>query len=269
MSNRTAAFGSELRNWRGRRRFSQLDLASEAGVSQRHISFLETGRATPSREMVIHLGVVLGVPLRQRNQLLLAAGFAPVYRQTDLTAPAMRQVTEVLEFILEAHEPNPAIVIDRGWNVVMANGAAGRLTTALIDPATAPVAQDVNLARLTFHPAGLRRHTVDWERTAAEMLVRLEREVADRSGDEDLQELLDEMLGYPGVSELSREPELPSPDDLLLPIHYRSGDLDLRLFSTIATIGAPYDLTLEELRLETFFPADAASAEALRSLSTT
>ena len=267
MPTRTRDFGSELRNWRTTRRFSQLELAVESGVSQRHLSFLETGRAAPSREMVIHLSVVLGVPLQQRNQLLLAAGFAPVYQQTDLSAPAMRQVTDTLEFILNAHAPNPAIVIDRRWDVVMSNSAAGRLTAALIDPATAPVDRGVNIARLAFHPAGLRKHTIDWERTAAEMLTRLEREVGDRPGDEDLAALVEEVLSYPGVAELHRRSALPTQDDLLLPVHYRSGDLDLRLFSTISTIGAPYDITLEELRLETFFPADQASAGALRALS--
>lgn len=269
MKTRTPAFGNELKQWRAIRRFSQLELAAESGVSQRHLSFLETGRAAPSREMVIHLAVVLDVPLQQRNHLLLAAGFAPLYQRTDLTAPAMRQVREVLEFILDAHEPNPAIVIDRRWDVVMSNAAAGRLTAALIGPATAPVDQGVNIARLAFHPAGLRRRTVDWERTAVEMLARLEREVTERPGDEKLEALVEEVLGYPGVAQLRRDSELPTPDDLLLPIHYRSGDLDLKLFSTIATIGAPYDITLEELRLETFFPADAPSAAALRSLSDT
>jgi transcriptional regulator with XRE-family HTH domain len=267
MSTRTQAFGSELKNWRTARRFSQLKLAVESGVSQRHLSFLETARAAPSREMVIHLSVVLDIPLHQRNQLLLAAGFAPVYQRTDLSAPAMHQVTEALEFILNAHEPNPAIVIDRRWDVVMSNTAAGRLTTALINPTTAPLEGGVNIARLAFHPAGLRQHTVDWGRTAAEMLTRLEREATDRPGDKGLEALLEEVLAYPGVADLHRYPELPTPDDLLLPIHYRNGDLDLRLFSTIATIGAPYDITLEELRLETFFPADEASAAALRALS--
>lgn len=263
----TQVFGSELKHWRTIRRFSQLELATESGVSQRHLSFLETGRAAPSREMVLHLAAVLEVPLRQRNQLLLAAGFAPVYQKTDLAAPAMRQVHHTLEFILRAHEPNPAIVIDRRWDVVMSNEAAGRLTAALIDPTTAPIDRGVNIARLAFHPAGLRRHTVDWERTASEMLMRLEREATDRPGDEGLEALLEEVLGYPGVTELKRQPELPTPNDLLLPIHYRSGKLDLRLFSTIATIGAPYDITLEELRLETFFPADASSAAAMQALS--
>jgi transcriptional regulator with XRE-family HTH domain len=261
------AFGSELKRWRTVRRFSQLELATRSDVSQRHLSFLETGRSAPSREMVIHLAMILDVPLRDRNHLLEAAGFAPVYPHTELTAPAMRQVRKVLEFILSAHEPNPAIVIDRRWDVVMSNEAAGRLTAALVDPSTAPIDGGVNVARLTFHPEGLRTCTVGWDATAADVLARLERDANHRSGDDTLENLLHEVLEYPGVAELDRKRESPTPEDLLLPVHYRTEALEVRLFSTIATLGAPFDITLEELRLETFFPADATSAAALDALA--
>ena len=259
-------FGDLLRRWRTTRRWSQLALATEAEVSQRHLSFLETGRAKPSREMVTHLGVVLEVPLRARNEMLLAAGFAPAYPETGLDEPAMNQVRHVLEFLLDAHEPFPAIVVDRRWNPVMANQAAGRFIAGFADVEAASAQVGPNLARLMFHPAGLRASIIDWETTATSLLQRLEREVADRPGDSELEAILAEVLGYPGVDRLRRPPEVPAGSDLLLPIHYRSGGVEVRMFSTIATIGAAYDVTLEELRLETFFPADPASEEALRNL---
>jgi transcriptional regulator with XRE-family HTH domain len=261
-------FGDRLRHWRTTRRFSQLALASEAMVSQRHLSFIETGKARPSREMVLHLATILELPLRTRNDLLVAAGFAPVYSETPLDEPAMDQVRGVLAFLLRAHEPNPALVADRRWNVVASNDASTRLIMALADPATLPLNDGLNLARLTFHPAGLRTVTVNWEVTAAALLERLEREVADRAGDQALQDLLDEMLGYPGVAAMRRRPRMPSGSDLLVPIHYRTADIELRLFSTFATMGAPYDITLEELRIETFFAADSDSEAELLRLAT-
>lgn len=263
----TLTFGDQLRHWRTVRRFSQLDLAAEAAVSQRHLSFIETGKSRPSREMVVHLATVLELPLRTRNELLVAAGFAPLYSETSLDEPAMDQVRTVLEFVLRAHEPNPAIVADRRWNVVASNAAAARLIVALTDPATLPVGDALNLAVLAFHPDGLRRVTANWEVTAASLLERLEREVADRAGDEVLAEVLRQVLGYPGVADLRRQPRLPTGADLLVPIHYRTDRLELRLFSTFATIGAPYDVTLEELRIETFFPADAQSAAELQRMA--
>ena len=274
----STAFGRQLKHWRTTRRFSQLALAAEAAVSQRHLSFIETGKAKPSREMVIHLATILDLPLRTRNELLVAAGYAPVYRETGLDEPAMDQVRHVLEFLLRAHEPNPAIIVDRRWNVVSSNVAATRLLVTLVDPAALPATdgeQDqpagrsrLNLARLAFHPAGLRRATVNWEATAATLLERLEREASDRAGDEALRAIIDEVMGYPGVADLRREPRLPTGGDLLMPVHYRKDGLELGLFSTFSTIGAPYDVTLEELRIETFFPVDAASEAALRSLAT-
>ncbi len=217
--------------------------------------------------MVVHLATILDLPLRTRNELLVAAGFAPVYRETALDEPAMDQVREVLGFLLRAHEPNPAIVADRRWNIVASNEAATRLIVALTDPARLPVAQGLNLVRLAFHPEGLRNVTVNWELTAATLLERLEREVADRAGDEALGLLLEESLAYPGVTELRRARRLPTGADLLVPIHYRTDEIELRLFSTFATIGAPYDVTLEELRIETFFPVDASSRATLERLA--
>ena len=262
----STAFGTALRQWRTQRRYSQLQLAAEADVSQRHVSFLETGRARPSREMVVHLAMVLDVPLRERNAMLLAAGFAPLYRETGLGEPAMAQVRHVLEFLLAAHEPFPAIVVDRRWNVVLANEAANRLTLTMLDPEIAPVCDGLNMIRLTLHPQGVRRFTVNWVEVATMVMDRLRRDVAERPSDQALRRLLAEAESYQGVTDLPRRLS-PTGNDLLVPVHYRSDDIDVRLFGTIATLGASYDVTVEELRLETFFPADPESEAALRRLS--
>jgi len=259
-------FGDLLRRWRLARRLSQLELSAMAEVSQRHLSYLENEKAAPSREMVTHLGAVLDVPLRDRNALLSAAGFAAVYPERGLDEPAMAQIQHILELILAAHDPFPAYVIDRVWNLVLTNKSAGALVSRIIDPAEAALFGG-NLLRLSFHPRGLRRHLVNWDEAAAALLGRLERETAERPADTVLAELLDEIRAYPGVAELPDRPEMPTGADLLVPLHLDLDDGNLRLFTTIATIGAPYDITLEELRLETLLPADAESEATLRLLS--
>jgi transcriptional regulator with XRE-family HTH domain len=257
-------FGTTLRDWRTSRRHSQLSLAVEAGVSQRHLSFLETGRARPSREMVLHLSRVLDVPLRGRNDLLVAAGLAPEYPKHPIDDDAMTGVRASLEFLLGAHEPNPAYVVDRLWNLVMANRAAQRLTPLLLGPDPGPDGPP-NLLRLTLRPGGLRDSIVNFEEAAAAIVDRLVRESRGDPTDRDLADLLDEVLAYPGVPRPGSSPE---PDGgLLVPIHYRTGDVDLKLFTTIAVIGTPRDVTLDELRLETLLPADRASAEMLDRLA--
>ncbi len=258
-------YASALKTWRSTRRLSQLELATVADVSQRHVSFLETGRAKPSREMVIHLAIALDVPLRERNAMLAAAGYAPEYPETQLTEPALDQVRGVLETILRSHEPFPAIVVDRGWDVVLSNEAATRFTTSMVDPTSPAVADGVNAIKLVLHPAGVREYIVNWEQVAATAVARIDHEIANRPTDSVLLELRDEILGYPGVAELRGAPRQPGPDDLLIPVHYRVDGIDLRLFSTIATIGEAHDITLEELRLESFFAADAETEQLLRS----
>lgn len=258
----STAFGTSLREWRHHRRLSQLDLAVAADVSQRHLSFLETGKSKPSREMVIHLGVVLDLPLRDRNRLLDAAGFAPAYPEHGLDEPALDQVRRVLEQMLEAFEPFPAYVIDRRWDLVMTNRVGSTLISTLVsDPDLA-----ANLARLTFHPDGLRRSVANWPEAATVLLHRLEREAVHRADDADQAALLDEVRSYPGVAELPERPSMPDGSELLVPLVVASPMGELRLFTTIATIGAPHDVTLEELRLEALLPADEATAEALRRL---
>ncbi len=261
----TTTYAASLKSWRSARRLSQLELATVADVSQRHVSFLETGRAKPSREMVIHLAIALDVPLRERNTMLAAAGYAAEYSETRLTEPALDQVRGVLATILQAHEPFPAIVVDRGWDVVLSNQAATRFTTTLIDPTSPAVAGGVNALKLVLHPAGVRRYIVNWEQVATSALHRIEHELAGRPTDLVLLALRNEILSYPDVAELRRTPARPGPDDLLVPVHYRVDDVDLRLFSTIATIGEAHDITLEELRLESFFAADPETERLLRS----
>lgn len=257
-------FGSALRWWRTSRRFSQLDLATAAEVSSRHLSFLETGKAKPSREMVVHLGVVLELPLRDRNALLHAAGFAPVYPHTDFDAPELDQVRTVLRTILDAHGPNPAMIVDRRGDVIDSNGAAQMLIVATMAADSRALHPVPNVNRVTFHPEGIRRRTRNWEEVATNILRRLERERAFRPADEQLDELVEEMLGYPDVAALHRRPELPDGADLLVHLEIETfGGDELRLMTTVATIGAPYDVTLDELRLETFFPADTATAATL------
>ncbi len=213
--------------------------------------------------MVVHLAIVLDVPLRERNTWLGAAGYASVYAETGLGEGAMTQVLSTLDLILTAHQPFPAYVVDRRWDVVLTNLAAASLTARLVSPAAAAMFGG-NVLRLTFHPEGLRSHLVNWDQAAPALLHRLEREAAERPSDEILTELLAEVRGYPGIADLPDGSMLPRGDDLAVPLHIRTSDFDLRLFTTIATIGAPYDITLEELRLETLLPADPETEAALR-----
>ena len=258
------SFGSALRWWRTTRRYSQLQLAVEAEVSSRHVSFLETGKAQPSREMVIHLATVLDLPLRDQNLLLHAAGFAPAYSETDLDAPEMDDVRRVIQWILDAHSPNPALVVDRRGEMVEANDAAFRLLAVMVDPDSPALQPTINVNRLTLHPEGIRPVTANWSEAAANILQRLEREHAHRPADESLASVLAEVLEYPGVAELRRRAALPTGADLLVPLEATIGSGEVvRLVSTIATLGAPYDVTLDELRLETLFPADDATRTVL------
>src|SRR3954468_7171022 len=191
-------FGRLLREWRSRRRVSQLDLALEAGVSSRHVSFIETGRAQPSREMVVMLARVLDVPLRDRNDLLMSAGYAAIYRATDLDAPALEQARRALDFMLRQQEPYPAIVVDRSWTILKANGGAARLVETFADPSAASE-WNGNAMRLMFHPRGLRPHIVNWEAMAAALIQWLHRDVLSGLGGEPARTLLHELLSYPGV----------------------------------------------------------------------
>ncbi|MDH3300056.1 MAG: helix-turn-helix transcriptional regulator [Acidimicrobiia bacterium] len=261
-------FGARLRWWRTIRRYSQLDLANEAQVSSRHLSFLETGRSRPSREMVIHLATVLELPLRDGNGLLAAAGFAPAYSEIDLDASEMAGIRTVLTMILEAHLPNPAVVVNRLGDLVDANPAALRLMAAAVPAGSKALEPKPNLHRLVYHPDGIRDRTRNWVELASALLLRLERERNHRPADEALVALVEEMVSYPDVAELRSRPPVPVGSELLVPMVIELDDGgELSLLTTISTIGSPHDVTLDELRLETFFPADDAGRERLATWS--
>jgi transcriptional regulator with XRE-family HTH domain len=255
--------GGLLRRWRDVRRFSQLDLALEAEISTRHLSYVETGRAQPSREMVIRLSEALQVPLRERNALLLAAGFAPFYGHNRLDMREMEEARRAVELILEQQEPFPAIVVDRHWNIVMENTSTTRFLNLF--PGCASI-HPRNGVRFVFHPSGLRPFIENWETVAARVIQRVHREAAANPSDEKLRAFLDELLAYPGVPSRWRTPDLDSPPLPLLTIDYRQQGRYLRLFSTVTTFGSPQDIALQELRIECFFPADAPTREALAAL---
>lgn len=259
------SFGARLRWWRARRGMSQLDLAGAAGTSQRHLSFLESGRTAPSQAMVLDLAAALDLPLRQQNALLLAAGFAPVWRESDLTAPALAQVNGALDQMLAQQEPFPAFVVDRRWNLLRANEGAARLTAFLTGPAPADPApaKAVNLADALVSPEGLRPFIVNWEEVALHFLRGVQADaVAD--GTPETAALLKRLLAYPGLPVLSQGPVVEEPPVPVLAIHFRKGETSLRLFTTIATLGTPQDVTLQEIRIENFFAADDETARIIR-----
>jgi transcriptional regulator with XRE-family HTH domain len=266
------AVGPLLRRWRAARRMSQLDLALAAGVSSRHVSFVETGRSKPSREMLLVLSTVLDVPLRERNALLQAAGFAAVYRETALDDPEMAGMRQALELILRQHEPFGAVAMDRHWDVVMTNAAYVRFLGVLLPGAAAPAPLSVaprprlNALRMLFDPGALRPHVVNWPRLARDLLMRVHRESA-AGADERAATLLTDLLAYPDVPADWREPDLETPPSLVLPVELRVGGRTVRFFSTLTTLGAPQDVTLQELRIESFHAADPETEQLVRAMA--
>jgi transcriptional regulator with XRE-family HTH domain len=262
-----SAFGRLLRQWRARQRMSQLDLAVEAGISSRHVSFIETGRAQPSREMVVLLAQVLDMPLRDRNALLTVAGYAPIYRETSLAAPVMAQVRRALDFILRQQEPYPALVLDRHWNVLKVNEGSARVQASFLDPVAVAGLGPPNAMRLMFHPQAFRPHIVNWEATAASLIQWLHRDAVNGFGDAETRALLQELLSYPDVPHRWRTIDLDASTAPFLSIQFRKAELDLRFFTTLTSLGTPHDITLHELRIESFFPADEATEAALQRLA--
>jgi len=257
--------GGLLRDWRQRRRMSQLDLAVDAEVSARHISFVETGRAKPSRELVLHLAEHLDVPLRDRNALLLAAGYAPVYQETPLNAVEMAPVRDALDKLLKGHEPFPAIVVDGRWDLVSANGPALAILSDGVDPTL--LVPPLNTMRIAVHPAGLAPRIVNYAEYGGHLLMRVERQAA-VSGDRHLVELAAEMRGYLGVSGSIGGASVPDITALLfVPLVLRVGAAELTFFSTLTAFGTALDITVSELAIEQFFPADEATAAHLRDAS--
>ena len=258
----TAVAGTLLREWRQRRRLSQLDLALEADISTRHLSFVETGRARPSRELLMHLAQLLELPLRERNVLLVSAGFAPAFADRGLDAPELAAARAAVELVLTGHEPYPALALDRHWNMIVANRAAQRLL-ALVSPElrTPPI----NMMRLCLHPHGLAPVLLNFDEVRTRMLHRLRRQAAN-SGDPVFLELLRELSAFPGAPRNDAHARDPYAG-VVLPIRLRLPLGELTLFSTIATFGTAIEVTLSELMLESFFPADAASADLLRRMA--
>jgi transcriptional regulator with XRE-family HTH domain len=254
------SFPSRLRWWRARRGFSQLELAARAEISQRHLSFLELGRAMPSRDMVKRLAGALDVPLRGHNALLVAAGFAPVWRETALAAPELAQVSSALDHMLGQQEPYPGVAVDRHWTLLRANAGALRLVEFLVGPL--PADARVNLADALVAPDVLRPFLVNWADVVRYFIRSVEADEA-ASGAPETAALLERLLAYEGV----RAAITASPDNddhgPVLPMHFRKGATTLRLFTTIATLGTPRDVTVQELRVECFFPMDAPTADIL------
>jgi transcriptional regulator with XRE-family HTH domain len=264
-----SAIGQLLRQWRERRHLSQLALAVEAEVSTRHLSFLETGRAQPSREMVQLLARVLDVPPRARNELLAAAGYAPIYHERGLDAPEMTQVRRALEFMLRQQEPYPGLVLDGHWNILMSNAGAGRLMDLFLDAdAAAAVGGPPNAMRLFYHPRGMRPFIVNWEATAAALIQWLHRDMLVGAADAETGRLLQELLSYPDVPQQWRMLDLDASPAPFLAVELARDDVHLKFFSTLTSLGVPYDITLHELKVECFFPADASSEALLRRLAT-
>jgi transcriptional regulator with XRE-family HTH domain len=264
-SGRTrGAVGTLLRDWRVRRRRSQLDLALDVGVSARHLSFVETGRSRPSPELVLAVADELEVPLRERNTLLLAAGYAPRYAETSLDAAEMGRVRAALQRMLDGHDPYPGVVIDRMWNVVLANRAAAMLT---VDVPAELLGPPMNVFRVCLHPDGLAPRTRNFPEWSAYLLGQLHR-LTLLGGDRELLALADEIAGYPNLpSDPSWRRSTPDEPELLIPIRVDAGGTELSMFTTLTTFGTPRDITLAELAVELFYPADEASDALLHGLA--
>jgi transcriptional regulator with XRE-family HTH domain len=257
-------FSSALRYWRGKRGYSQLQLSAIGEISQRHISFLESGRSQPSKSLILKLGTVLNIPLRQRNVMLLAAGFAPAYQERKLSDPEMSVVQQALTLILEQQAPYPALVVDRLWNLQLSNvPAAGMIRWLLGMPTDQQIPGDttVNVLRLMFDPSGLRPYIVNWKEVFADLLQWIQREAMSDGPGSEATALLAELAQLAGPLPASDSPGTDRPALPFLPVTLRKDGVELNLFTTIATLGTPRDVTLHELRIESFFPADEVTRE--------
>lgn len=263
-ATRGTKFGVLLRRWRTIRGVSQMDLALEAETSTRHLSCLETGRAQPSRKMVVRLAETLRVPLRERNALLLAAGYAPLYRDTALDATELKDARRAIELFMTHLEPNPVLVLDRYWNTLRMNAGAKRIL-ALFPGCDSGTPH--NGVRLVFDPNGLRPFIENWETVAAHIIRRVHRDAIDNPFDQGLQDFLKELLSYAGVPSRWHMLDLDGAPPPFLTLNYKWKNLRLRLFSTLTTLGTPLDIALEELRIETFFPADEATRTVVNRLA--
>ncbi|MDX1389676.1 MAG: helix-turn-helix transcriptional regulator [Acidobacteriota bacterium] len=261
----SGGFGNDLKGWRDRTGVSQLDLGLRAGVSARHISFLETGRARPSRSMVLRLAGALDLRLREQNDLLLAAGFAPRYGERSLDDAEAREARRALRFILDAHEPYPAFVLDHTWRIVLWNRPQAAMLAELDGPNGSPA--DLNALDLVFAPGPMRESFVNWEEVARAVLRRLRRQMSRVGPGDPLHEVWDRVQGMPGVAELDTVSDAHRPMPVLVPMRMREGDRVLTWYSTLAVFGATGDVTLEELVIESFFPGDEVTRAFVEQLA--
>lgn len=261
MATQHAPIGTLIRDWRQRRRLSQLDLACEADISTRHLSFMENGRARPSREMLLHLAERLSVPLRERNALLVAAGYAPAYAEHALDAPELAAARQAVQRVIDSHAPFPALAVDRHWQLLMANVPAQRFLAGV---APHLLEGRPNVLRISLHPDGLAPRIANLAEWRAHLLERLQRQVA-QTGDSVLAELHRELSAYPAPDDHASDGGTPW-NGVVVPLRYRSPAGELTLFSTITVFGTPVDITLSELALEAFYPADAHTADVLRAM---
>ncbi len=266
-AGRLSPFGRVLREWRAKGGMSQLRLATEAGVSPRHLSFVETGRSHPSREMVLRLSEALDVPLRERNALLGAAGFAPVFRESLIGAPELAPVERMLAFLLDQCEPFPAYLLDRCMRVLRSNRAGLAVFAPFVRDRPVWREQPLNLLRLTLHPDGLRPAIVNFEEVASALLVRLARTASMSGSDPGLASLVDELRSLPGLPESVRVPDLTLAPPPILAMHMKIGSAEVRFFSMLTTLGTPQDVTLQDLHIESFMPADADSEAWMRAIA--
>jgi transcriptional regulator with XRE-family HTH domain len=264
MENGAQDFGRLLKHWRRVRKESQLGLSHVAGVSAKHIAFIEGGRACPSREMVLTLAQALDVPLRERNLLLRAAGFADVYVESALGAPAIEPVRRALQFVLARHDPYPAMLLDTSWNLQLANDAARRLLAAF---STSQFPAQPNVLKVLFDPRGLRPFVENWPDISGHLLRRLAREVVGTADDAPSRRLLSELLASPGAPSLQVTHPLEAAPLPFIPLVLRRGELRLSMFSLVSSLGTAIDLTLHDLRVETLLPADESTARLLRRMA--
>ncbi len=258
-------FPAQLKYWRAQRGMSQLDLALAADVSSRHVSFLETGRAQPSREMVLQLGATLNVPLRDQNALLRAAGFEQAFDEPDVHEQLSVPVAQALGRMLQQQEPFPMIAMDRHYDVVRTNRGADVLFAAMVAEPSALV-EPINGFRAVFDPLLARPFIVDWQQLARQMLSRLYREALARPSDEGLAALVEQLLAYPDVPPSWRQPDFSVPSEATAVVRLRRGELSLAFLTTVTTFNAPQNVTLEELRIESYFPLDAETEQACQQL---
>lgn len=258
--------GSLLQHWRDVRGKSQMEVSLDTGVSQRHLSFIESGRSAPSRQTLLNIAQALDVPFRDRNELLIAAGFAPVYKEAAWNAEEMGSVSRALERILRHHEPYPAIVMDRYWNVFMRNAAALRFFNAFFDLDARP--EPRNMLHLMFDPAAMRPFLLNWEEASRSLIQRLHRESVGHTLDDRSRDLLTSLLAYPDVDARVQAARVdnPAPALPMVPLTFEKDGQVLRYFSMITTVGTPETITTQELRIESMFPADEATEEAHQRL---